>query len=73
MTQTKPNILFVMADQLAAQFLPFYGHQLVKTPNLSRLAAEGVVFENPLFHQSAVFPCPRYGDERPAALPHWRL
>ncbi len=46
MTATKPNILFVMADQLAAQFLPFHGHHLVKTPNLSRLAAEGVVFEN---------------------------
>jgi choline-sulfatase len=46
MPDTKPNILFVMADQLAAQFLPFHGHRLVKTPNLSRLAAEGVVFEN---------------------------
>ena len=46
MTDTKPNILFVMADQLAAQFLPFHGHKLVRTPNLSRLAAEGVVFEN---------------------------
>jgi choline-sulfatase len=42
----KPNILFVMADQLAAQYLPFHGHPLVRTPNLSRLAAEGVVFEN---------------------------
>ncbi len=41
-----PNILFVMADQLAAQYLPFHGHPLVQTPNLSRLAAEGVVFEN---------------------------
>ena len=46
MADAKPNILFVMADQLAAQFLPFHGHPLVKTPNLSRLAAEGVVFEN---------------------------
>lgn len=46
MSETKPNILFVMADQLAAQFLPFHGHKLVQTPNLSRLAAEGVVFEN---------------------------
>jgi choline-sulfatase len=42
----KPNILFVMADQLAARYLPFHGHPLVRTPNLSRLAAEGVVFEN---------------------------
>lgn len=41
-----PNILFIMADQLAAPVLPFYGHPLVKTPNLSRLAADGVVFEN---------------------------
>ena len=46
MAQAKPNILFVMADQLAASALPFHGHKLVKTPNLSRLAAEGVVFEN---------------------------
>ena len=46
MPATKPNILFVMADQLAAQFLPFHGHRLVKAPNLSKLASEGVVFEN---------------------------
>ena len=46
MSQAKPNILFVMADQLAARFLPFHGHPLVKTPHLSRLAAEGVVFDN---------------------------
>jgi choline-sulfatase len=41
----KPNILVIMADQLAAQWLPFYGHDVVKTPNLSRLAAEGLVFD----------------------------
>jgi choline-sulfatase len=46
MAQTKPNILFVIADQVAARCLPFYGHCVVQTPNLSRLAAEGVVFEN---------------------------
>ena len=46
MPQAKPNILFVIADQLAWRHLPFHGHPLVKTPNLSRLAAEGVVFDN---------------------------
>ena len=46
MQQAKPNILFVMADQLAASALPFHGHPLVQTSHLSRLAAEGVVFEN---------------------------
>jgi choline-sulfatase len=45
-TARKPNILFVMADQLAARYLPFHGHRLVQTPHLSRLAREGVVFEN---------------------------
>ena len=42
----RPNILFIMADQLAAQVLPAYGHLLVKTPNLDRLAQRGVVFDN---------------------------
>ena len=42
----KPNILFIMADQLAAQFLGAYGHKVTKTPNLDRLAKSGVVFEN---------------------------
>ena len=46
MSDTKPNILFVIADQLASRYLPFHGHPLVKTPNLARLAAEGVVFDN---------------------------
>jgi len=45
-TARKPNILFVMADQLAARYLPFHGHPLVQTPHLQRLANEGVVFEN---------------------------
>jgi choline-sulfatase len=45
MKNPKPNILFVMADQLAARYLPAYGHRLVQTPHLSRLAAEGVVFD----------------------------
>ena len=42
----QPNILIVMADQLAPAFLPAYGHKVVKTPNLDKLAAEGVVFDN---------------------------
>ncbi|MEA3251337.1 MAG: sulfatase-like hydrolase/transferase [Pseudomonadota bacterium] len=41
MPTRQPNILFLMADQMAAASLPFYGHRVVKTPNLSRLAEEG--------------------------------
>ena len=46
MASTKPNILFIIADQMAAQFLSVYGHGVTKTPNLDRLAKSGVVFEN---------------------------
>jgi len=35
-----------MADQLSAPFLRTYGGEIARTPNLDRLAADGVVFEN---------------------------
>lgn len=46
MSADKPNILIVMADQLAAQALSIYGHKICKTPHLNRLAAQGVTFTN---------------------------
>ena len=42
----QPDILVIMADQLAPTFLPAYGHPVVKAPNIDALAANGVVFEN---------------------------
>ena len=39
------NILIVMADQLTALALGCYGNPVVKSPNIDRLAAEGVVFD----------------------------
>ena len=42
----KPNILFIMADQMAGPALPVYGHPLVKAPNISALAQNGVVFDS---------------------------
>ncbi len=41
-----PNLVLVMADQLAAGFLPAYGHPVVQAPHVSALAAAGTVFEN---------------------------
>ena len=43
--QRKPNILFLMADQVAPSFLPAYGNIVAKTPCLDRLAERGTVFE----------------------------
>jgi choline-sulfatase len=42
----RPNILFVMFDQMAALSLPVYGHPVVQAPHLARLAARGTLFEN---------------------------
>lgn len=46
MASSKPNILLIQADQMAANALAVYGNKTVKAPNLDRLAAQGVVFEN---------------------------
>ena len=34
---TQPNIVLIMADQLAPQFTGAYGHAIVKTPNMDAL------------------------------------
>lgn len=44
-SHNQPNIVFIMADQLAAQALSLYGNSVCKTPNLDRLAKQGTVFE----------------------------
>lgn len=41
----RPNIVMIQADQLAAAALGAYGNDVVKTPHMDALAAEGVVFE----------------------------
>ena len=39
-----PNILLIIPDQLRAQALGCMGNRDVKTPNIDRLAAEGILF-----------------------------
>ncbi|MEG3768284.1 sulfatase-like hydrolase/transferase [Alteromonas sp. 14N.309.X.WAT.G.H12] len=41
----KPNILFIFADDLSYKTAGFNGNDVVKTPNLDRIAAQGTVFE----------------------------
>jgi arylsulfatase A-like enzyme len=43
-TARRPNIIFIMADDLGYGNLGVYGQKLVKTPNIDRLAAEGIRF-----------------------------
>jgi choline-sulfatase len=46
MSRSKPNFLVIMVDQLSALRLKAYGHKVVKTPTLDRLAETGIVFES---------------------------
>jgi iduronate 2-sulfatase len=42
---SKPNVLFIVSDDLTAKALGAYGNEICQTPNLDRLAREGVLFE----------------------------
>jgi choline-sulfatase len=46
MSDRRPNLVVLMADQLAASFLPAYGHPVVRAPHLDALARSGTVFES---------------------------
>jgi len=46
----RPNIVFIMADQLAAAFVGCYGSGIDTTPTLDRLAARGVRFDRCYAH-----------------------
>ena len=42
----KPNIIFILADDLGYGDVGFNGQDKIKTPNIDRIAAEGIVFKN---------------------------
>ena len=42
---TQPNILVIMADQLAPHWTGTYGHALAKTPHMDALAQRGMRFD----------------------------
>lgn len=42
--EKQPNIIYIMADDLGWAELGSYGQKKIKTPNLDRLAAEGIRF-----------------------------
>ncbi|WP_430812249.1 MULTISPECIES: sulfatase family protein [unclassified Carboxylicivirga] len=42
----RPNILFIMTDDHTTQAMSCYGSELIETPNLDRIAKEGMRFNN---------------------------
>lgn len=82
----KPNVLFILCDDLRPQALGCYGSPHVKTPHIDRLAKEGVRFANAFCTTSLCSPsraslltglyAHQHGvvnnfTELPPSLPHW--
>ena len=45
-TNERPNLIFILTDDHRWDFLGCAGHPWLKTPNIDRLAREGVLFDN---------------------------
>ncbi len=54
--ESKPNIVFLLADDLGYGDLKCYGHPYARTPNLDKLASEGTRFTQ--FNVTGVTCCP---------------
>lgn len=52
-----PNILFIMTDDHAAHSISAYGSKINQTPNMDRLAREGMLFNNCFVTNSLCGPC----------------
>jgi arylsulfatase A-like enzyme len=52
----RPNILFIMSDDHAYQAISAYSAKLIKTPNIDRIADEGMLFNNACVSNSICAP-----------------
>jgi arylsulfatase A-like enzyme len=52
----RPNVIFIMTDDHARTALGAYGNKILKTPNLDRIAAEGVRFQDAFVTNSLCLP-----------------
>ena len=55
----RPNILFIMTDDHAAQAISCYGSKVNRTPNLDRIASEGMRMDRVLRDQLDLHAEPR--------------
>ena len=53
---TPPNIVFIITDDMSWAHMGAYGSDEVDTPNLDRLAREGVIFDNAFVSTSSCTP-----------------
>jgi N-acetylglucosamine-6-sulfatase len=66
--ESRPNIVFVLVDDLRWDALGCMGHPFVKTPNVDRIAKEGALFQN--FFVSIPLCSPSRGSFLTGTYPH---
>ncbi len=54
--QMPPNILFIMSDDHAFQAISAYNNELVQTPNIDKVAHEGIIFNRAFVTNSLCAP-----------------
>src|SRR5947208_13321177 len=64
----RPNIIFILVDDLRWDALGCMGHPFVKTPNIDRIAKEGALFKN--FFVSIPLCSPSRGSFLTGQYPH---
>lgn len=78
-TPSPPNIVLIIADDMAWDDCGAYGNKLIKTPQLNRLAKEGMRFDNMILTCSSCSPSrsslitSRYPHNTGAEQLHWPL
>jgi len=55
-TARRPNIIFIMADDHAERAISCYGHSLIETPQIDRIAKEGMRFNSSFVTNSICAP-----------------
>ena len=55
--QAQPNFLIILADDCTYNDLPLYGGQNAKTPNIDRLASQGLTFNLAYLSEAMCQPC----------------
>ena len=51
-----PNLILIIVDTLRADHLGCYGYNKIETPDIDKLAADGVLFENAVTHAPLTLP-----------------
>ncbi len=55
--EDRPNIIYIMADDLGYAELGSYGQKLIRTPNLDEMASEGMRFTSVYSGSQVCAPC----------------